>query len=354
MTQIAHSNSPDSAPAYHPDYAFSEAPAPGAVIEVADGVQWLRMPLPFALDHINLWALADGDGWLLVDTGIQRDETKELWGKLVGGPLRSMPPRRLLCTHFHPDHFGLAGWLCDEYDLPLTMTRGEWTMGTMLRLDADAAFNESMAAFFLRHGLAAELAAPLGQRGNVYATRVAMPPLSYRRIADDDEIEIGGRCWRVIVGTGHAPEHACLYCAELGVLISGDQILPRITSNVSVWASEPEADPLAEFLDSLGRFRDLPADTLVLPSHGLPFRGLHGRLDDLIQHHDARLGEVVDGCRDWRSAADILPVLFRRPLDGHQIVFAMGESIAHLSHLARRGLIECSTNDEGIVRYRAV
>jgi glyoxylase-like metal-dependent hydrolase (beta-lactamase superfamily II) len=337
---------------YRPDYAFDAAPAPGPVTEVADGVLWLRMPLPFALDHINLWALADGDGWTLVDTGINRDETKELWRDLFAGPLAGRPAGRLICTHFHPDHFGLAGWLCGEHGIGLTMTRAEWTMGTMIRLDTEGAFSRSMADFYRGHGLGEEWTGPLAARGNMYATRVDLPPNSYLRIVDGDEIDIGGRVWRVIVGTGHAPEHACLYCADLGVLISGDQVLPRITSNVSVWASEPDADPLADFLGSLDRFRGLPEDTLVLPSHGLPFRGLDGRLDDLARHHDDRLAEVAEACPDWRSAADIVPVLFRRELDGHQMTFAMGESIAHLAYLEAQGRLASGRGDDGIMRYR--
>ncbi len=338
---------------YRPDYAFDEAPAAGSVTAVADGVLWLRMPLPFALDHINLWALADGDGWTLVDTGINNDETRGLWRALFAGPLAARPVGRLICTHFHPDHFGLAGWLCDEAGIGLTMTRGEWAMGTMLRLDAAGDFNRAMADFYRRHGLDEERAGPLAARGNTYATRVGRPPGAYTRMVDGQEIEIGGRAWRVIIGTGHAPEHACLYCAELDVLIAGDQILPRITSNVSVWASEPDADPLADFLGSLDRFRGLPEKTLVLPSHGLPFRGLDGRLDDLARHHDDRLAEVVTACGDWQSAADILPVLFRRKLDSHQIAFAMGESIAHLAYLAARERLIVDCGDDGVVRFRA-
>lgn len=337
---------------YRPLYAFDEPPAPATVTEVADGVLWVRMPLPFALDHINLWVLEDGDGWTLVDTGINREETRALWDGLFAGPLAGRPLRRLVCTHFHPDHFGLAGWFEETRGAPLTMTRGEWTQGTMIHGDATARFNLSMADFYRRHGLAEEWTAPLAGRGNAYAERVYAPPISFTRVRDDDEIAIGGRRWRVVVGTGHAPEHACLHSAEAGLLISGDQVLPRITSNVSVHASEPDADPLSDFLGSLDRFRGLSGDTLVLPSHGLPFRGLEGRLDDLRHHHDERLAEVRDACTDWRSAADIVPVLFRRKLDGHQMIFAMGESIAHLAHLAALGTLARGTGEDGIIRYR--
>ncbi len=343
----------ESAVGYRPEYAFDQSPSPARVIEVADGVLWLRMPLPFALDHINLWVLADGDGWTIVDTGIRRDETINLWCELFAEPLASRRAQRLICTHFHPDHFGLAGWLSREHGLPLTMTRGEWIMGRMLCLDGEGAFTRAMAEFFASHGLSDKWTTPLASRGNVYATRVETPPASFIRIVNDEQIEIGGRSWRVIVGTGHAPEHATLYCRDLGVLISGDQILPRITSNIGVWASEPESNPLADFLGSLDRFRDLPRDTLVLPSHGRPFRGLHGRLDELVEHHDQRLDDVVAACTDSKTAADILPVLFRRELDGHQMVFAMGESIAHLSYLVADGRLTRTRDADGLFRFRS-
>lgn len=337
---------------YRPDYVVDAAPAPGEAVEIADGILWVRMPLPFALDHINLWILEDHARWSHVDTGLNREETRDLWKSLFAGPLTGRRAERLICTHFHPDHFGLAGWFERAFDVPLTMTRGEWTQGSMLRLDHEGRFNRAMADFFRRHGLAEEWAAPMAARGNVYASRVDVPPASFKRIGDGDVIDVGGRRWRVIIGTGHAPEHACLYCDDARVLISGDQILPKITSNVSVWASEPGADPLADFLGSLDRFRSLPEDTLVLPSHGLPFRGLHGRLDDLVRHHDERLGELAESCPQWRSAADVVPVLFRRRLDGHQMVFAMGESIAHMTHLAALGRLQSAAGEDGIFRFR--
>lgn len=345
-----------TAPAdYRPDYAVDAPPEPGTVIEIADGVLWVRMPLPFALDHINLWLLADGDGWAHVDTGIDREETRDLWETLYeSGRLPGRHAERLICTHFHPDHFGLAGWFDERDRLPLWMTRAEYFQGNMLRLDREGQFAKAMANFFRRHGLSEDWAAPIEARGNTYSDRVALPPKTYRRIHDGEEIVIGGRAWQVIVGTGHAPEHACLYCPELNVLISGDQILPKITSNVSVWAFEPEADPLAEFLGSFDRFRHLPEDVLILPSHGLPFRGLHGRLDFLAAHHDERLDELAAACGDWTAAHGAVPVLFKRELDRHQMVFAMGEAIAHLAHLRTQGRVERQAGSDGVWRFRRI
>lgn len=337
-------------------YAFPEAPAPARLITVAPGVHWLRMPLPFALDHINLWLVEDGapdaSGWTLIDTGICRDEVKALWRRLVAGPMTGRSVRRVIATHFHPDHVGLAGWLAAEHHVPLWMTRGEWLMTALLQRDVEGVAAAEQVAFYRRNGLSEDWAAPLAERGNTYRRRIAPPPAGFHRIVDGEEIAIGDERWTVIVGTGHAPEHACLYCARLGVLISGDQILPKITPNVSLFAGEPDSDPLGDFLRSLDRFRGLPEDTLVLPSHGFPFRGLGARLDAMAEHHEARLLEIIEACDTPRTAAEMIPLLFRRTLDVHQIMFAMGESLAHLAHLAAAGRLARVIGADGLVRYR--
>lgn len=333
------------------DYPFVEAPAPANIVPVAPGIGWLRMPLPFALDHINLWLLEDGDGWTIVDTGIDREEVQALWRRLFAGAMAGRPVRRVVVTHFHPDHIGLAGWLGQETGAPVWATQTEWLMATALFRDTEGENGVQQLAFYRENGLSADWLEALGGRGNKYRERVSAPPAAYRRLVDGEEFVVGRHRWRVIVGTGHAPEHACLYCPDLKVLISGDQILPRITPNVSLFAAEPEADPLAQFLGSLDRFADLPADTLVLPSHGYPFRGLHARTAALKRHHEDRLAEILAACDDPRSAAEIIPVLFRRELDAHQIAFAMGESLSHLAHLAARGDLVRERGSDGIQRY---
>jgi len=335
-------------------YPFETPPAGGTLIEVADGVFWLRMPLPFRLNHVNLWLLADGDGWTVVDTGFASDDTRGLWQAIFDGPARALPPKRLIVTHYHPDHFGLAGWLTERWGLPLYMTRGEWLTGQFLGTCSAERYAASEAALLRRQGAPDRFLTAPGGRGNPYARRIGPLPLNYRRIKDGDGLTIGGRTWTVVVGEGHAPEQATLWCEDLGVLISGDQVLPQITPNVSLSWAEPDADPLAAFLTSLERFNALPADTLVLPSHRLPFRGLHQRVDSLIDHHRERLEAAEAACRKAAmSSADLLPVLFRPDLDDHQFSFAIGEASAHAVYLAGSGRVGQQLDDQGVLRFAA-
>jgi glyoxylase-like metal-dependent hydrolase (beta-lactamase superfamily II) len=332
-------------------FPFAESPAAGTVREVAPGVFWLRMPLPFALDHINLWLLKDADGWCGVDCGIALPDTQANWERIFAEVLAPAGLTRLIVTHYHPDHMGNAGWLLQRYHAPLIMTESEY-LTAHAHYDRIGGYGaEATARLFAANGLDSERVATIGGRGNPYRQRVSGPPQRFQRMMDGDEIVVGGRDWRVIVGYGHAPEHAALYCESLGVLISGDMLLPKISTNVSVWSIEPEGDPLKLFLRSIDRFAALPQDTLVLPSHGLPFLGAQARIAMLHRHHEDRLNEVLEACNGPKSAAELMPVLFRRPLDSHQLFFAMGESLAHLHYLWYRGRLGRSTGADGVYRF---
>jgi glyoxylase-like metal-dependent hydrolase (beta-lactamase superfamily II) len=334
-------------------YPITTPPEAGMTIEVAPGVHWLRMPLPFRLDHINLWMLEDGAGWTLIDTGLGTEKTKSIWRRIFAERLGGKPVTRLICTHFHPDHMGLAGWITEEWRVPLWATRMEWLWGRMLSMDESAAMIETAIAFYARAGMDGAGQEALRQRGNAYRKGTVPPPPTIRSIGAGDAIAIGGRDWQVHIGSGHSPEHVCLYAPALDVLIAGDQVLPRISPNVSVWAGEPEDDPLARFLETIGRLHALPASALVLPSHGLPFRGLHVRLDQLARHHATHFDQVMAACADWRSAQDVARVLFTRELDAHQMIFAIGESLAHLHNLERRGRLDRRLDSDGIIRFRS-
>ena len=329
-------------------YPHETAPAPGTAVPVAPGIEWLCMPLPFALNHINLWLLADGDGYAAVDTGFAQDPIKDAWkSALVGRRLT-----RCIVTHCHPDNLGLAAWLEQETGAPLWIAQGEYLAAHMMAEQIAGYAISSMVEFFRRHGLEQARIDALIARGNGYKRGVPEIPATFHRLFADQLLKVGDHEWRTIVGHGHAPEHISLYCAELGVLISGDMLLPRISTNISVMASNPLGDPLGLFLASIDGFRALPEDTLVLPSHGRPFRGLHARVDQLHAHHAERCEVLLAACRDEaKSAAELIAVLFNREIpDPHQTMFAMGEAIAHLNYLQHAGKMQ-RIEENGLVRF---
>jgi glyoxylase-like metal-dependent hydrolase (beta-lactamase superfamily II) len=337
------------------EFPLSEAPAPGALRNVAPGVHWLRMALPFALDHINLWLLEDDDGWTIVDTGLGDEATRALWDRVLAAAVGQGSVRRVVVTHFHPDHAGNAGWLCERFGAPLWITQGEYLTAHAVRAGAAGFVAEATLALFRAHGLDEARLGQLGMRGNQYRRLVGELPTQYRRIIDGERITVGGRMWRVITGYGHAPEHASLYCEALGLVISGDMLLPAISTHVGVWATDPEGDPLGHFLRSIRRYRELPAEVLALPSHGLPFRGAHTRVAQLEAHHESRLAALLQACDEApRSAADVLALIFRRPLDTQQLFFAMGEAIAHLHYLERAGRLRRSRGQDGVTRFALI
>ena len=334
-------------------FPVTAPPRPGEALAIASGVWWLRMPLPFALDHINLWLLEDDPGWTIVDTGYATAETKGLWERIFAEQLGRRPVTRVIVTHYHPDHIGLADWLTRRWQVPLWITEKEWLYARVMSRGADD-FAPVRRSFAHRTGLDQAASEIFAQRENSYRRGVPSVPASFQRLRDGMTIGIGGRQWNVVVGEGHAPELACLYCAETGVLISGDQVLPKISPNISVQAHEPDDDPLARYLASLAKLQEaVPAEALVLPSHNLPFHGLHARIASLAAHHRARCDEVVAACAAPKTAMQMVPVLFRRSLDPHQLGFALGEALAHLNYLMHRGVLSRTLGSDGVYRFTA-
>ncbi len=328
-------------------------PATVDLLSFAYGVGWARLPILGGLNHINVLALDDGDGVALVDTGLAIETCRAGWEALFAGPLAGRRVSRILCTHFHPDHSGLAGWLADRFGAPLWMTRTEWLMARMLTLDAHDAPPAEVLDWWRRAGwtgVQIERASARGWRS--FASVVSPVPRHYVRIRDGDRLAIGTGQWRVVVGHGHTPEHACLWNEAAGLLIAGDQVLPRISSNVSLSMIEPEGDPLGDWLASIDRLLQLPADLLVLPAHGEPFNGLHVRLAALRNGHLAQLAALHAHLNEPRRVVDCFASLFRRTIGDDDLGLATGEAMAHLRRLERDGRAVCAIAD-GVATFRA-
>ena len=342
-------------------YPFGDdLPAPGTTREVAPGVKWIRMALPFVLDHINLWLLRDEvdgrQGWSVVDCCIAKDESKAQWEDIFATQLEGLPILRVMVTHMHPDHVGLASWLCERWNAPLWMSATDFHLARYGSHAGTSFGGEGAARFFGSHGLTDPVSVEqVRGRSHYYSSLVPSMPERYCRMMDGDTIRIGAHHWTAISGYGHAPEHISLYCPDLKVLIGGDMMLPRISTNVSVFDIEPESNPLTLFLRSIDKFVALPADTLTLPSHGKPFKELHTRITQLHNHHLERMAEVMSLCKSKPSTGmDVVPVMFKRPLDIHQMTFALGEAVAHLHALWFAGKLKRVKGEDGVFRFSAV
>ena len=335
------------------EYPFTDIPAPGKTIEVAPGVFWLRMPLPMSLDHINLYLLESETGWTVVDTGIRGQETKDLWLTIFENCLGGKPVEQIICTHMHPDHTGQAGFISDHFRVPLLMSYGEYYQARMMHYSMQERGSWHMSDFFLRGGISQALMDAMSEARSQFAPEADDLPMpkSYQRLRDGDQLRIGAITWDILVGSGPSPEPVCLYSTTNRLLLSGDQILPIITSNVSVHPTEPEADPMTDWLTSHQKFKTLiPDETLILPAHNNPFYGASERLDELTAHHEHRMQIVLDGCKTPTVAIDLLPALFERKLENHTLFMALGEGIAHIHCLMTRGQIKREF-DGAVYRY---
>ena len=316
------------------------------------------MPMPFTLDHVNLWALRDDDGWALVDTGLNTVDSAAAWRLLLvdSGILAGDPISRVLVTHMHPDHVGVAGWMTRRFQCRLWMTALEYFNCRALLTDTVREAPEDGIRFYWRAGWTADEIEGYRARFGSFGKMIHPLPDSYHRVRDGDCFSIGGREWRVVVGRGHSPEHACYYCPELKLFISGDQVLPRISSNVSVFPTEPDANPLAEWLASVANIRaEVPEDVLVLPAHNEPFTGLHARLDALHQGHLIALDRLRESINEPKRAVDVFGDLFARPVNDAQLLnLATGESVAHLNYLLARDEARIAKVAHGVAWYERV
>ncbi len=325
----------------------------GSVVEIAPGVLWLRMPLFVALPWINVWALADGAAWTIVDSGIHSPKTIQAWQSAFAEGLRGRPVRRVLATHMHPDHCGMAGWLVDQFNARLWMTRLEYFSCRTMTADTGRPAPRTAIEFYTGAGWDEPAIERYRRKFGSFGELIYPLPESFHRIADGETLLIGDNEWTVVVGNGHSPEHACLYCPALRLLIAGDQVLPKISSNVSVYPTEPDANPLADWLNSLSAIeRRIPDDVLVLPAHNSPFTGLHARTRQLTQSHREGLARLEELLAEPKRVIDVFPALFSRPISPELLGMATGEAIAHLNYLSATGRAARQTDERGVWWWR--
>lgn len=336
-------------------FPFDTPPEPGAAVEVAEGILWLRLPLPMALDHVNVYALADADGWTLIDTGMNSRKTRDIWETALAGPLAGKTVARVLLTHHHPDHVGLVGWFQDR-GAELLTTRTAWLYARMLTLDVQDRPSAESLQFYQRAGTSPEmLAKRANERPFNFADMVAPMPLGFTRVEEGATLTLGGRRWRVRLGQGHAPDHITLWSELDELVIGGDQLLPGISPNIGVYPTEPEADPLTEWLEATARFvPHAREDQLVLPGHKLPFTGLPFRLQQMAENHHQALERLLGHLHEPQTAAGCFPALYKRPIGEGEYGLALVEAVAHLNCLLRRGQVCRSLRADGAWLWQAV
>ena len=335
-------------------YPWDTPPEPSQVIEVAEGVLWIRMPLPMKLDHVNLYALDDGDGWTVIDTGFGSRKTRQMWNDILSGPMAGKPVNRVIMTHHHPDHMGNVGWFQTELGAQLISTRTSWLFARMLMLDNQQSTPPETLEFYRSAGIPADL---LERRKTEkpfnYADIVYPMPLGYKQIQQGDQIVMGGRTWDIHIGNGHAPEHATFWSRYDNLVLSGDQILPSISPNIGVYVTEPEADPLAGWLEACERLSLLAReDHLVLGGHKLPFTGLPTRMRQLIENHHGALRRLQEHLETPRTAVECFSSIFKRTIGDSEYGLAMVESIAHVNHLWHLGLVSRTRREDGAWVYQ--
>lgn len=327
------------------NWLWPSDPIDGSLTDVVDGISLLRLPLPIRLNHINAYLIEDDDGLVVVDTGFNSAKLRELWHSVLDG--RDLGPNpKIICTHYHPDHFGLVGYLVKTFGFHLLMAQTERIIAGFLSTAADEPYSDNVDEFYRRHGMSADNRAQHRQRGNTFSQSIHSMPADYTRLRDGDQLQFGGRSFEVITASGHTPEQVCLHCQEHQLLLSADHILPRITPNTSVFPYNAGANPLGEFLEDFNKFAHIDDHCLALPGHDRPFRGVKSRIGELVAHHEARLDEVLSWCQEGpRTACELAPLMFHRDLDLHQQMFAVGEIIAHLVLLEHRGELQRHTTD---------
>jgi len=336
------------------EYPFKNIPLPTELVEITNGVYWLRMPLPLPLGHINLYLLEDTDGWWIIDTGMNIGDTQIFWQAIFDNHLHHKPVEGIIVTHMHPDHIGQAGWLCAKCQAPLYMSYSEYYTALALGRISAEEMSESAREHFRNCGLSQDMVEQIQVMLHGMDNIITPIPSTFCRLEEGNDLVIDGKRWRIMIGKGHSPEHVSLVCDELSILIAGDQAIPKMPASIGVLPSEPFGNPLAQWFESLRKFMSLPADYLVLPAHDEPYKGLHIRLQYLIARHEKRLLMLKGACAKPKTVAELAPVMYSKELHSSLLMMAIGECLAHLNYLVAQGEVERLMDLNGVYRYRSI
>ncbi|SMH30931.1 MBL fold metallo-hydrolase [Mesorhizobium australicum] len=336
------------------EFPWADTPPPGEAREVAPGLFWARLPLPFRLNHVNVWLLEEDDGWTVIDTGCATPEIIAAWEALLAGPMRGRPVRRVVATHGHVDHIGLSGWMVSRFDADYVGTFAEWMWARVSHMHDVPGSNDAHHYYLVRNGFDDAVAQKLVKSRHRFINLSSPIPGWITEIRDGETVRLGGRSWRVIVTRGHAFEHASFLDEEANILIAGDHLLPKITPVIAVYEMMPKADPLGDYLESFPSFSDVRPDALVLPSHDTPYYGISERILELREHHDKRLAATVEFLRTPRVPLDLSKSMFPHIEGPDNMGFALGETLAHVNHLVRLGAVADVSAGSGTALYQAL
>lgn len=330
------------------EYFGPAPPKPGGAVELYPGIVWARIQLPFRPGWVNVWLLEDRGRWTIVDCGFDWEPAREGWKSLLhalGDPVVS----QILVTHAHFDHVGLSGWLRDRFGATSGMAPIEFEYVQFIRSDWDLG---RFKQFFRAAGCTETMVEEFAGWKEWAQRAVEAVPIDYIPLHAGDEILIGGRTWRLLCSGGHSRGQLAFWCERDAILIGGDIVLPRIHASIGVSPSDSKTDPVADALAGWRALRYLPADTAVLPSHGVPFTGLHARLDQHEAQCRQRLECLLETCSARSvSASDAMTLVYGNVVPSSPRI-AVCEMQAYLNYLEIEGQISRSMFADGVARYR--
>ncbi len=303
--------------------------------QVLPGILMFTLPVDYGIDHVNIYLIRDGEGWCLFDTGADCEAARALWLRALAGPLAA-GLTRIIVSHHHPDHLGLAVWLQERTGAPILMREEELAVAWQTHV-ASASDRAYCIDFMRRHGLAPEAAQQVV--GGVLQSNMACAvPERVEPLEAGQTLHIGDHAFDVLVLGGHSIAQICLYEPRLRLLLTGDQLLERITPNIGVWPYG-ETDPLPRYLDSLRIIAGMEIEH-VLPAHHRVYHAGVERAHGLVAHHQRALRKFMARLgAGGMNATELSYAVYGAQGDPLHGYLAMGETLAHLLWLARSGYV---------------